>query len=247
MTKTELRALVGGVRKRTQSEINNVAIWTSAAASALQERMKDAAFVSAEDFCVPSKRPDKTVYRSKDAVRMVLAEAVSTKMYWTTLIYLVSLAEDAFLDMARAYLLQDPRRFLIENGSKKIDVSTIITSGAYDLLLEGVADSILHDLSYRKPAEQMEYFQKVFGITFDAELSAEWYEIKATRDILVHNGGIANAIYCQKAGAKARAADGDTLRVERAYFEHVVVTLKSLIGGICSALQRNIDQKPKRA
>lgn len=199
--------------------------------------MKDDAFVSSRDFQVPSRRPDKTVFRTAEAVREVFTEAVGSKIYWATLIYLVSLAEHAFLDLARKFLLHDPRRFLIDNGSKKIEAKMIVDAGNFETLLEQMADLILHDLSYQKPADQMKYFEKVFGISFRQELAAQWFEIKATRDILVHNGGMANGIYIQKAGSQARVACGEMLPIDRKYFHHVVVTLKSLVGGVCSAVQ----------
>ena len=45
-------------------------------------------------------------------------------------------------------------------------------------------------------------------------------EIKASRDILVHNKGIANAAYVAKAGSRARCRDGEKLRLpERSHRE----------------------------
>lgn len=46
---------------------------------------------------------------------------------------------------------------------------------------------------------------------------AQLAEIKATRDILVHNRGIVNATYRAKAGALARAQDGELLELPTAY------------------------------
>ena len=46
----------------------------------------------------------------------------------------------------------------------------------------------------------------------------KYIEIKTTRDILVHNKGVANDIYVSKAGTHARVEPGKWLPVNTIYF-----------------------------
>jgi hypothetical protein len=101
----------------------------------------------------------------------------------------------------------------------------------------------LHDTSYLRPAQQIEYFEKVTGIEMDARLTADWIEIKATRDILVHNDGIANVIYTTKAAKSSRVAVGVPLPIDSAYFTHGALTMKLLIGRACSTIQAELKKK----
>lgn len=59
-------------------------------------------------------------------------------------------------------------------------------------------------------------------------------EIKASRDIIIHNSGLINKLYVEKAGDKSRGDAGEELVIDDAYFRHVIVTLKALAGAIQS-------------
>jgi hypothetical protein len=45
-------------------------------------------------------------------------------------------------------------------------------------------------------------------------------EMTAARDLIIHNSGIVNKTYLDKAGTKARYAVGDQLVIERPYFDY---------------------------
>ncbi len=219
-------------------------IWSRVAKQALEEKAKDAKFLKAGVFPVPSHKPAKTVFRDEHEVQAILSEAATTKLYWSVLVYLVSRVESAIGDILRAFLRADPRRLLIDAAGKKIEFRAVVESGDYSELVEQMIATQLHDTSYLRPSQQIEYFEKVTGIEMDQRLAADWVEIKATRDILVHNDGIANEIYATKAAKKSRVAVGVPLPIDSAYFTHGALTMKLLIGRACSTIQA--DLKPRK-
>jgi hypothetical protein len=53
---------------------------------------------------------------------------------------------------------------------------------------------------YGSPERYFEYIENVLSIQIEKELKDTFAEIKASRDIIVHNSGIANEIYVGKRG-----------------------------------------------
>lgn len=240
---SELSRSIGQIRNQTQSEINDVVIWSSVAKQALDEKVKDIKFLKAGVFPVPSRKPAKTVFRDEDEVRTILSEAAITKLYWSVLVYLVSRVESALGDILRVLLRADPRRLLISAAGKKIEFRVIVESGNYADLLEQMIATQLHETSYLRPSEQIEYFEKVTGTVIDPKVAADWIEIKATRDILVHNDGVANTIYTTKAAAKSRVPAGVKLPIDASYFTHGALTMKTLVGQVSSLIQAKLKTK----
>jgi hypothetical protein len=65
-------------------------------------------------------------------------------------------------------------------------------------------------------------------------------ELKATRDSLAHNDGVANEVYIRKAGALARAKAGERMTFSRPYVYDAADFLKDLVRslttGACAKL-----------
>jgi hypothetical protein len=178
---SELSKSIGQIRSRTQSEINDVVIWSRVAKQALEEKAKDTKFLQSGVFPVPSHKPAKTVFRDEQEVRTILSEAATTKLYWSVLVYLVSRVESALGDVLRAFLRADPRRLLIDAAGKKIEYRTVIESADYPTLLEQLIAAQLHDTSYLRPSQQIEYFESVTGVELDPTLAADWIEIGVSK------------------------------------------------------------------
>ncbi|CAO3941605.1 hypothetical protein [Achromobacter mucicolens] len=85
---------------------------------------------------------------------------------------------------------------------------------------------------FAKPSEYIKKLTKVLAIPIDVGLVSDFLEIKASREIIIHNNGRINKLYVEKAGEKARGKIGDELTVDHAYFRHVIVKLKRLSGTI---------------
>jgi len=91
-----------------------------------------------------------------------------------------------------------------------------------------IIDQRLHAVSYARPADYLRFLQHVAHITTNDDAFAEYVEIKATRDIIVHSAGIANSIYTTKVGPKARVDAGVRPPMDADYFDHCVATVKRI-------------------
>ena len=89
-------------------------------------------------------------------------------------------------------------------------------------------------LMFSKPSEYLDKAAKVLSIELEPETVRAFVEIKASRDIIIHNSGLINKLYVEKAGDKSRGDPGEELVIDDAYFRHVIVTLKALAGAIQS-------------
>lgn len=90
----------------------------------------------------------------------------------------------------------------------------------------------LEGLFYASPQKQLEYFDKALGLKVDDDIWGKWIEIKARRDLWIHNAGIANQIYLEKAREYTLCAIGEEATIDEVYFFNCVALLKSMIGRI---------------
>ena len=87
-----------------------------------------------------------------------------------------------------------------------------------------------------------DHVAKLLSVKSDPSF-ADYYEITATRDLVVHNNCVVNALYLEKAGAKARGALGEKLSVDEAYYYDSLAKLKKVSG----AIKRDIEKKYGKA
>ena len=87
-------------------------------------------------------------------------------------------------------------------------------------MIDALVDKELQEVFYDRPANWFEYMRTLTKIASptDAE-TAQFAEIKATRDVFVHGQGIANTFYVDKAGALARAQPGKPLDIPGPYHQ----------------------------
>lgn len=88
------------------------------------------------------------------------------------------------------------------------------------------------------PESYFNYCKSILGFEYSYGLKKQYIEIKACRDIFVHNDGIVNKIYLGKVGEKARGQNGETLSVDLPYFESTIVCLKRIVGETYRGLKK---------
>jgi len=84
----------------------------------------------------------------------------------------------------------------------------------------------------------MTYLSAVVGVTVDASF-LDYYEIAATRDLIVHNSSVVNQLYLDKAQGKARGKVGDKLVVDKTYYYDSLAKMKKVSG----AIKRDVEKK----
>lgn len=244
MNANGLSKRIGALRGVHQKSLNNIFIWTSFARGALDTAKDDAAFLKQKRFKVPSNVRDKKVDRTTVQLREIAERAVSKEIYYSVFVYAVAQVEAFIGDILFEVLSFDNRRIKTRikgiDHTSKIDISEIIDASSREEIISGIINKELASLFYAAPVLQMEYFQSVAGITIPDELVGQWIEIKATRDIIVHNSGVANSVYLKKANADARAKAGEPLPMDEKYFANAIASMKSLIGKSTSLIQKEL-------
>ena len=114
--------------------------------------------------------------------------------------------------------------------SKEAPIEVLWKASSLEEALSSVIDGHVSRLMFAQPRVQFEYLAAIASIDIQEATFAKYYELKATRDLLVHNTGIANETYLAKSGQYARAAMGDRLEIDREYFDNSLALVKRISG-----------------
>jgi hypothetical protein len=245
--KNEIYSLAGHLRTTYHRKINNTHIWTSIAHDAIAVASVDPSILSSGKFSVPSKsgKRVRTIKRTRSDLEAVLQTAESTDFYHLVHTYIVAQVEAFFSDLIAGVLRIDKRRLKTKVSGvdhiSKIEITEVIDASDIDEIIEGIIEKELVGIFYASPVKQREYLEKAIGIKKDDRIEplfGKWFEYKATRDIIVHNSGLVNDLYIKKAGSNAVWGVGDDVELDQKYLSALVADSKSLIGKICSSIQR---------
>lgn len=160
----------------------------------------------------------REIRKEKDKSKIVdiLKRSIKSDLYANSLGSGVSLIEQFLEEIIRTVLIMHPGKLSVDVGSsskkeaqeeKKIDLKDIIGAKSLNDIYLTIINQRLYKLFYASPTDYFKYFKDIIQIKLDEDLVLTYVEIKATRDLLVHNKGKVNAIYVQKTGTKARATD----------------------------------------
>lgn len=114
----------------------------------------------------------------------------------------------------------------------------LVTAANKDELIQRMFSDHVGNVFRQRPSLYMTYLAKLLSVKNDPSFS-DYYEVCATRDLVVHNNGVANALYVEKAGTKARGAVGERIPVNQDYYYEVLAKLKKVSG----AIKRDIEKK----
>ena len=135
--------------------------------------------------------------------------------------------------------VEDNRDFMFcSYCGSKVTVEKQIVELQGSVTVDGIAsaDVILDRanifLSNKEYDRAREYFDKALGIQVKEDIWGRWFEIKARRDLWIHNGGIVNQIYLDKAKEYVLCDLGKEAIISDDYFKECVVLLKTMVGRI---------------
>ena len=124
-----------------------------------------------------------------------------------------SLTETFLVDLVRLWLTAHPAHL-----TGQVDVRAIIAAPDKAAILRPLIDQYVIAMSYKRPTDWFKQLSSIVSLKHPGEaIIVQFAEIKATRDIFVHNRGVANGMYVEKAGMLARAASGQPLDLPDKY------------------------------
>ena len=144
----------------------------------------------------------------------------------------ISIFEAFLADFLRFWLLAYPKSL----GSSQVKFKTILMAADKDAITRFVVDKQLNEVTYKSPHDWFKYLEEraKLGVPTEDEVN-QFSEAKASRDILVHNGGLANKIYESKAGDLARYKAGDRIEIPSDYHKATWELIRKMIADISNA------------
>lgn len=129
---------------------------------------------------------------------------------------LVTIVEAVLGDLLRQVIRKYPKKI---GGKRSIPSSMVLSCSSIEELQMKTIDSILNELSYKSPREFAKECQGFLSVNMlECPSFHKFIELKATRDIYIHNLGIVNELYISKSESHSRASLGERLVVDTAYF-----------------------------
>ena len=129
---------------------------------------------------------------------------------------MVTIVESLLNDILRLILSEYPSKIA---SKRKVDLGLVLEAVSIEEMKLNVVDSILNDMAYKSPRDYAGEFEKYTGVRLlESPPFHRFIELKATRDIHIHNSGIANQVYLAKAGTSSRVRLGEYVVVDLRYF-----------------------------
>lgn len=204
-------------------------------------RYKSMTSKSDKTFVVPSREGKKGMAKRKPQEMAELFQRFASRdLHANLLVACVSRLESLLNDVLRTFLTRFPGKLSLGlkggDSSKSVPISVVIEADDRDEILAEIVDTRLQGVFYAEPKDYLAYFENVTGVSLPEKSFLEFVEIKATRDLVIHNNGLANDLYVRKAGKLARAEAGKPIGVEEAYFSSAISTMKN----ISSEIQKQV-------
>jgi hypothetical protein len=168
----------------------------------------------------PSKEPllGKKTYTSEELIERYTS--LAHKQIPINGIYqLVTIIEAMLSDIIRRVITCYPEKIGIK---RQISIKEVLRAESIEELHLFAASSLLHELSYKSPREYAVAVDELISVNLlECPAFHVYIEMKASRDVLIHNRGIANEIYLHKAESHARVKAGKEIPVDQIYFLEV--------------------------
>lgn len=144
----------------------------------------------------------------------------------------ISIFENFVFDIVRLWLTAYPKN----PGGRKVEFKDVLEAPDKDAITARVVSREVNELAYDRPAGWFDYLEEKakLGCPTRDEI-ARITEAKASRDVLVHNRGVANRTYESKAGPLARFKDGQRIDIPEDYHRQTWELLRKLVTDIADA------------
>jgi hypothetical protein len=131
----------------------------------------------------------------------------------------IAIFESFFFDLLRLWLTAYPQNLL----GKKVDFEDVLEAADKDAITLLVVNKELNELLYERPAGWFVYLEGKVKLNCPAADEIERIaEAKASRDVLLHNRGVAGKIYLAKAGNLARHTLGQRIDIPEPYHRAIL-------------------------
>jgi hypothetical protein len=204
------------------------------------------------EFEAPAANGETTIVtRDASQLSKLLHLASARGVYEQLLVTGVAVTEDYLQGVLKTVFRWFPEKLNLsadgKQAEKTVALGLVIKSVSIDEILDTVIQKQLLAVFYGPPERYFDYIESVLSIKIEKSLRTSFAEIKATRDVIVHNSGVANEVYMSKAGEEARGEVGEHLTIDSAYFKSAIHTMKRLTHGIYSETMQKFGNHVPRS
>ncbi len=144
----------------------------------------------------------------------------------------IAIFESFFFDLLRLWLTAYPQNLL----GKKVDFKDVLEAADKDAITLLVVNKELNELLYERPAAWFAYLDNKVKLGCPTADEIERIaEAKASRDVLMHNRGVAGKIYLAKAGNLARHTLGQRIDIPEPYHRAIWELIQKGITDVADA------------
>jgi hypothetical protein len=131
-------------------------------------------------------------------------------------IRIVTIIDALLSDLVRAVVMKYPHKL---GSQSKIAMEIVLQATTIADVHLRATDILLNELSYKSPRDFAGEVESLLSLNLlECPAFHKYVEVKATRDIYIHNRGVANDTYVRKAGTHVRVQPGMVLPVNLLYF-----------------------------
>lgn len=233
-------------KKQAKEQIRNIFVVTSIAKNAVEDAYQTLSkdLSTKLRFAVPTVEKGRVVIaRRPTDILSLLEQTASRDLYAQALVSAVAVTEGYLMNILSLILKAFPEKLgVADKADKKVDLSIILRSKDLEDVLEEVIFNQIHSAFYTSPAKYFQYIEQILSIAIPDDRKAAYGEVKATRDIYVHNGGIVNNIYLRKAGDLARSKEGELININERYFSDSIACMHGILNSVHAGLNKKYNK-----
>lgn len=212
-------------------------------------QIKDEKADTDKTYNVPSRKGklfSKEAFRTDKELKGLLKEIAERDLFENFIVTNVSKFESYLFKTLAEVIYEYPEKLGVNvNGIKAyktVPIDFVMGSQSIEELIKKVIIDRISGISYATPQQYLQFFQEVTGCKTHDEEFVDYIEIKATRDLLVHNDKKVNDIYLEKVGDKKRGILNQVIPIDGKYFDFTIATMKRVSG----IIRRELEKKYKK-
>lgn len=170
------------------------------------------------------------------------AEYVERRLAESTFQQFLSIFETFVFDFLCLWVKAYPQSV----AKRQVEFQTVLDAPDKDAIVDAFVGKEVAAVLYDRPTAWFAYLEDrvKLGVPSRADIDII-AEAKASRDVLIHNAGVANALYLSKAGPLARYAAGERIDIPEPYHGAVWRALCKVAGEVADAAVARLGPEPK--
>lgn len=245
MSNKSLARKIYSLQNKIVRELNNAHIFLEQAQPLLEEaraRYEGSKSKSDRRYYVPSVDRRKFARRTDAELKEIYDHYTSSGVFEAFLVSSVSQFESFLADVLIVFLEHYPQRITetVQGipACPGVSAKDLVAAEDKEELVQRVLSDHVANVFRQRPSLYMAYLAKLVSVKNDPSF-ADYFEVTATRDLVVHNNNVVNALYLDKSGTKARGVIGEKLCVDESYYYSALAKLKKVSG----AIKRDVENK----